>query len=65
MIEPGARKMLMDNLSEREVQAVRKTIGDSASRFTRRNPTGRYQLDLRRKDEREVIVLKVLFISDL
>ena len=55
----------MDNLSEREVQAVRKTIGDSASRFTRRNPTGRYQLDLRRKDEREVIVLKVLFISDL
>ncbi len=55
MVEPGARKALMETLSEREVQAVQRKMGESAVLFTRRNPTGLYQLDLYCKDERQVL----------
>ncbi len=69
MVEPGARKTLMEFLSDREVQAVRRKMGESAMRFTRRNPTGHYQLDLHRKDEREVctgfVVISVQRVCNL
>ena len=54
MTDPGAKTIIMSNLSEREADAVRRSLGESVLSFTPRNPTGRYHLDLLRKEEREV-----------
>ena len=65
MVEPGARKKLMEHLSETEVNGVRKAIGENALQFSRHNPTGRYQLNLHRKEQREVFIQIILTLSQI